>query len=185
MSLEWRGVAAAVATAPACAALRAAPPPKPRTIDDPVGGDGEDGALAEDDNALKVNVLMRLRDAGCAALPVAGAQAALVEDLEKLRAIAMKAANAAGESLMRRALVEVSQCGGYSTGGTCALACGFGMLSLSGSLPKHAQPLDWASAGVRGVVRRVRPAADAAGQRRRGRDGRHPADAEGSDRRGV
>jgi hypothetical protein len=147
LSLEWRGVAAAVATAPACAALRAAPPPKPRTIDDPVGGDGEDGALAEDDNASKVNVLMRLRDAGCAALPVAGAQAALVEDLEKLRAIAMKAANAAGESLMRRALVEVSQCGGYSTGGTCALACGFGMLSLSGSLPKHAQPLDWASAG--------------------------------------
>ena len=121
----------------------------------------------------------RLRDAARTSLPDPGANA-LVDDEEKTHRLGLAAADAVGETLLRRTRADAEAApmtmgdglspraferrrGRASDGRRgpaddaaplrAAFAAGVALLALSGSLPRASRPLDWASDGTAMLMR--------------------------------
>jgi hypothetical protein len=136
LPLEVRAVAVGALISATCAALELPPPKEKDENKNPDDEDEDEDRAPAPAAPPSESALVRLRDAGRTALPdVSGG---LVDDLPALLEMGLRAAHGVGEGTLRPTLGSGPK--------ELSYAAGIGLLALSGSLPRKAQPLDWASA---------------------------------------
>ena len=179
LPLSARCVGIGAVCAAACAGLERGGPSDDEEGSTGPGSDERKGTpLGRRREPPQTSALRRLRDAARTSLPDPGANA-LVDDEEKTHRLGLAAADAVGETLLRRTRADAeaapmtmgdglsprafgddaqaSDAAGVPRDDAAplraAFAAGVALLALSGSLPRASRPLDWASDGTAMLMR--------------------------------